>query len=117
VRMTIWISAGVATVSLVALAALWSSDSIPVAELPPVSAAKLDPALDLPLVDPIEVLLPSERQVYYQYVDETGAVRFTQNPWEVPEAWRDRAGRIELDVAPPNTPADARLVRKLRAGS
>lgn len=116
-RMTMWISAGAVAVGLFALAAFWGSDSTDVTELPPVSAATLDPALDLPLVDPLEVLLPPERQVYYQYIDEAGAVRFTQNPWDVPEAWRDRAGRIELDVAPPNTPADARLVRKLRAGS
>jgi len=117
VKRLIWISAGAVALSLFALAAIWENDAPDVTELPPVSAATLDPALDLPLVDPLEVLLPPERQVYYQYVDEAGAVRFTQNPWDVPEAWRDRAGRIEIDVAPPNTPADARVVRKLRAGS
>ena len=72
----------------------------------------------LPTVGPgesLEILLPRESQVYYQYVDENGMVRFTENPYDVPEAWRGRAGRVELDVAPPDTPAAARLVRKLRA--
>jgi hypothetical protein len=91
------------------------------AELPPVSAATLGrdslKAQDLPVrpVDPLEILLPHSPQLYYQYVDENGGVRFTQNPHEVPEGWRGRAGRVELDVAPPDTPAAARLVRKLRA--
>ncbi len=103
------------------LATFWAaSERGERAELPPVSAATLDTgplnARGLPVapVDPLEILLPRAPQVYYQYVDENGIVRFTENPYDVPEAWRGRAGRVELDVAPPDTPAAARLVRKLR---
>jgi glutaredoxin-like YruB-family protein len=38
--------------------------------------------------------------VYWQYVDESGSVRFARSLEEVPAAWRDRAGRVELDAPP-----------------
>lgn len=35
-------------------------------------------------------------QVLYQYVDESGSVQFVDDLEQVPERWRDDAGRIEL---------------------
>jgi glutaredoxin-like YruB-family protein len=54
-------------------------------------------------------------RVYFQYVDDRGAVRFVERMEDVPAAWRDRVGFIELDRLPPmaeppvrDTYADAR---------
>ena len=44
------------------------------------------------------------KKTYYQYVDARGSVRFAEQLEDVPAAWRDRAGRVELEVAPPSTP-------------
>ncbi|MDJ0867376.1 MAG: hypothetical protein QNK03_14795 [Myxococcota bacterium] len=64
----------------------------------------------------LEILVPTAPQVFYQYIDETGAVRFTESLHDVPEAWRESAGHVELDVVPPSTPVQARVLRKLREG-
>lgn len=37
------------------------------------------------------------KHVFYQWVDEHGAVRFARTREEVPAAWRERAGQIEVD--------------------
>ena len=88
--------------------------------LPPVSARTtpgetVGPSelIDLTDVDSIDRLIPSEPRVFYQYTDESGDVRFVQSLLEVPEAWRDRAGRVELAAVPPTSPAQARMLRKL----
>jgi glutaredoxin len=39
----------------------------------------------------------SFKDVYYQYVDDTGTVHFVQNLSEVPAQWQSRAGRIEVE--------------------
>jgi len=44
---------------------------------------------------------------YYQYVDADNRVQFARSLGEVPEAWRERAGRISLPVPPPSAPASA----------
>jgi glutaredoxin-like YruB-family protein len=36
--------------------------------------------------------------VYYQYVDDRGSVNIVDTLDEVPPAWRERAGRVEVDV-------------------
>ena len=71
--------------------------------------------VDLTDRHPIERILPADTIVYYQDVDEDGAVQFSSTLYEVPEAWRDRAGRFELAGMPPSTPAHARMHRKLDA--
>jgi glutaredoxin len=43
----------------------------------------------------------SGRRVYWQYVDGDGAVRFVRSLEEIPAAWRDRAGRIEMAASGP----------------
>lgn len=52
-------------------------------------------------------------QTYWQYI-ENGQVRFAASLDDVPEAWRSRAGRVELDGPPPGTPAAARSAREAR---
>jgi glutaredoxin len=54
-------------------------------------------------------------QVYYQYVDDTGAVQFAARLDQVPAQWRDRAGMIEMAGPPPMRPSDARDAREMRA--
>ena len=53
------------------------------------------------------------RRVYYQYVDN-GSVRFAESLEAVPEEWRDRAGRIEMDAAPPVATRTASAAPKRR---
>ena len=54
------------------------------------------------------------KDVYYQYVDDTGTVHFVQNLGEVPAKWQSRAGRIEVERTIPtpgrgaDRPADSR---------
>jgi hypothetical protein len=99
-----------------ALAFAVALQSSPPEVLPHVSAGiPASEIVDLTDRHPIERILPAEAIVYYQYVDEDGAVQFSSTLHEVPEAWRDRAGRFELAGMPPSTPAEARMHRKLDA--
>ena len=59
---------------------------------------------------------PSTAQVYYQYVSETGAVRFAGRLEDVPEDKRATAGRVEMSGPPPGTRREAREARE-RASS
>jgi glutaredoxin len=54
------------------------------------------------------------RRLYFQYVDQAGRVRFTERLEDVPEAWRDKVGYVEMDAPPPLAPADARRTRDER---
>jgi glutaredoxin len=56
----------------------------------------------------------AETRIYYQFIDDRGSVRFVERLQDVPEAWRDRVGYLELDSPPPLSPADARRVRDER---
>jgi len=56
----------------------------------------------------------ASRRLYYQYVDDRGRVRFSERMADVPEAWRDRVGFVELDAPPPLVPADAARTRQQR---
>ena len=83
------------------------------------SAAPASHAAETALVradegDLLEAVVTRERRVFYQYVDDTGAVRFVKSRYDVPAEWRGRAGRVELNVAPPTTPAEGRMARKLQ---
>lgn len=71
-------------------------------ELPPVSAPH-----------PVLRVLPEKPRTYYQYVDEAGEVRFVPTLHQVPEAWRAKAGRVEIAALPPDSPAMSRALRKL----
>jgi glutaredoxin-like YruB-family protein len=44
---------------------------------------------------------PSNKDVYYQYVDDSGTVHFVQNLGDVPARWQSRAGRIEVEKTAP----------------
>jgi glutaredoxin 3 len=39
----------------------------------------------------------SAKDVYYQYVDDTGTVHFVQNLGDIPAKWQSKAGRVELE--------------------
>jgi glutaredoxin len=56
------------------------------------------------------------KKTYYQYVDARGSVRFAEKLEDVPAAWRDRAGRVELEGPPPGTPDEARAARERQTG-
>ena len=74
------------------------------------------------LAEPVEdVEVPEDRsslgpesatRLYYQFVDQRGRVRFVERLADVPEAWRERVGFVEMSVPPPLTPGDARRARE-----
>jgi len=39
----------------------------------------------------------SSKEVYFQYVDDSGTVHFVQNLGDIPARWQSRAGRIEVE--------------------
>lgn len=45
------------------------------------------------------------KRLYYQYTDEQGRVRFTDQLHAVPEQWREKVGFVELAGPPPTTPS------------
>jgi len=47
-------------------------------------------------------------RVYYQFIDDRGQVRFVERLTDVPSAWRDRVGYVEMSTPPPLTPGEAR---------
>lgn len=55
------------------------------------------------------------RRVYYQFIDDRGQVRFVERLADVPNAWRDRVGYVEMDQPPPLTPVEARQSWRLSA--
>ena len=44
---------------------------------------------------------PSDKDVYYQYVDDSGTVHFVQSLGDVPARWQSKAGRIEVEKKAP----------------
>ena len=110
-----WIVGGLGAVAGLALAAglLWVLQGQ--RELPSVSAGipAESELIDLTDRDLIERVLPGDSAIFYQYVDDHGDVQFVPTLHEVPEAWRARAGRVEMAAAPPQSPAASRMLRKL----
>jgi glutaredoxin len=53
-------------------------------------------------------------RMYYQFVDESGMVRFVERLADVPEQWRERVGFVEMAAAPPLSPMDAQRTRSQR---
>lgn len=47
-------------------------------------------------------------RVYYQFIDDRGRVRFVERLGDVPSAWRDQVGYVEMAQPPPLTPEAAR---------
>ncbi len=48
------------------------------------------------------------QRIYYQFVDNSGRVQFVERLSDVPVAWRDQVGFVEMSVPPPLTPLEAR---------
>ena len=78
------------------------------------AATRSDTGTGLPGVASIG---PAESlRVYFQYLDDRGAVRFVERMEDVPPAWRDRVGFVELDRPPPMARVPVPLARDTYAG-
>lgn len=76
------------------------------------AATRSAPAAEPPPGSDLSSLGPgAETRIYYQFIDDRGSVRFVERLQDVPEAWRDRVGYLELDSPPPLSPGDAQRVR------
>jgi glutaredoxin len=54
------------------------------------------------------------KRLYYQFIDEAGAVRFVERITDVPPEWRKRVGFVEMDSPPPLSPMMAKNTRDRR---
>ena len=111
-----WIVGGFGGLLGLAMAAAFTVAMQPpdVDSLPPVGAGV--PASEWvtrDISDPMQRLRSDEPVMFYQFVDDEGNVQFVSTLHEVPEEWRDRAGRFEFAGLPPTSPASARMHRKL----
>ena len=74
-----------------------------------------EPEADEPTAPPASDLAQAApTEVWYQYTDERGSVRFAQSLAEVPPHWRKRAGRVEMSV-PIQTVSTPTRTRRPRA--
>jgi len=48
------------------------------------------------------------QRVYYQFIDNRGRVQFVERLTDVPAAWREQVGYVEMSQSPPLTPQEAR---------
>jgi glutaredoxin len=57
------------------------------------------------------------KRLYYQFIDDQGSVRFVERLDQVPPAWRERVGYVEMNGPPPMSPDDAWRARRLGGAS
>lgn len=74
---------------------------------PPANASE-DPIPNMESIGPDEAM-----RIYYQFVDDRGRVQFVERLSDVPDAWRDQVGYVEMSQPPPLTPKQARDTWKL----
>lgn len=48
------------------------------------------------------------KRIYYQFIDDRGGVQFVERLSDVPVAWREQVGYVEMSQPPPLTPQEAR---------
>jgi glutaredoxin len=48
------------------------------------------------------------QRIYYQFIDDGGHVQFVERLSDVPAAWREQVGYVEMSQPPPLTPQEAR---------
>ena len=48
------------------------------------------------------------KRIYYQFIDDRGGVQFVERLSDVPSAWREQVGYVEMSQPPPLTPQEAR---------
>jgi len=53
-------------------------------------------------------------RLYYQFIDKRGRVAFVDRLDDVPASWRDKVGFVEMESAPPLSPAMAEQTRDRR---
>lgn len=78
-------AAGAQTVAVAEAAPVWDAPASRPQTAPPPAAVEKTPPAD----------------IWYQYTDERGSVRFANSLAEVPAQWRDRAGRVEMSTRKP----------------
>jgi glutaredoxin len=57
----------------------------------------------------------SAQRIYYQFIDDRGRVQFVERLSDVPDAWRDQVGYVEMSQPPPLTPQEARKTWRVSA--
>ena len=97
--------------SRIALAALLG---LAACDLPPAAQRPGDPGRGSASQDLRSLEAEAVTQVYYQFVDARGTVRFVSTLAEVPPEWRDRVGFVEMSSPPPSSPAEAQRARSER---
>ncbi len=55
------------------------------------------------------------KRIYYQFIDDRGQVQFVERLSDVPAAWREQVGFVEMSQPPPLTPIDARKTWQVSA--
>ena len=55
------------------------------------------------------------QRIYYQFIDDRGRVQFVERLSDVPAAWRDQVGYVEMSQPPPLTPEEARKTWRVSA--
>jgi glutaredoxin len=74
----------------------------------PAAASSRDP--DMQSIGP-----DSAQRIYYQFIDDTGHVQFVERLSDVPIAWREQVGYVEMNQPPPLTPQEARKTWRVSA--
>ncbi|HEU4428012.1 MAG TPA: hypothetical protein VFT98_04615, partial [Myxococcota bacterium] len=62
-------------------------------------AVEIAEAEDAPAPNSSQALPVNGKRVFYQWTDERGSVRFARSLEEVPPAWREKAGQVEVDAS------------------
>jgi glutaredoxin len=63
------------------------------------AAAPEDELASAPAPNSSQATPASGKRVFYQWTDERGSVRFARSLEEVPPAWREKAGQVEVDAS------------------
>jgi glutaredoxin len=75
------------------------------------SGAKSAGSADMESVGP-----EAAKRIYYQFIDDRGRVQFVERLADVPAAWREQVGYVEMSQPPPLTPQEARKTWQISTG-
>lgn len=78
-----------------------SSDSSEISQDTPGAGSNRSP--DMASIGP-----EAAKRIYYQFIDDRGGVQFVERLSDVPAAWREQVGYVEMSQPPPLTPQEAR---------
>jgi glutaredoxin len=80
-----------------------ASSASPGAKVETVPAASGKPSPGMDSIGPEDA-----QRIYYQFIDDRGQVQFVERLSDVPKAWQDQVGYVEMSQPPPLTPKEAR---------